>query len=172
MTARELIAAAGRHPEMLVPLALLPPLLSLLLPLAHGAGGGARSPWRYVYSVLIYAVCVPGVGAAVLTAYTLFFTRESLLDKDLLVYLLPIVSLAVTLPLIRRSVSFDAVPGFDRLWGLLVLIAITFGILLAIHKTFIGIFFGGSFTLLVALGVAVFALLERAAGALGGGPRH
>jgi hypothetical protein len=144
----------------------------LLLPLLHGPGGGARAPWRYAYSVLVYAVCVPGVGAAVLSAYTLFFTRESLLDKDLLVYVLPILSLAVTLPILHRSVRFDAVPGFDRLWGLMVLIGITFGILLAIHKTFIGLFFGGSFALLIGLGVVLFALLQRATRALGGGSRH
>jgi hypothetical protein len=160
MTARDLIDAAGRHPALLASLSLLPPLGALLLGWLHGRGGGARAPWRHLYGVLVYVACVPGIGAAVLTAYTLFFTRESLLDKDLLVYVVPVVSMGVTLPLIRRNVSFDDVPGFDRLSGLMVLIALTFAVVLAIRKTFIGILFGASLTTLLAIGAGVFALLK------------
>jgi hypothetical protein len=155
MTARDLIDAAGRHPALLASLSLLPPLGALLLGWLHGRGGGARAPWRHLYGVLVYVACVPGIGAAVLTAYTLFFTRESLL-----VYVVPVVSMGVTLPLIRRNVSFDDVPGFDRLSGLMVLIALTFAVVLAIRKTFIGILFGASLTTLLAIGAGVFALLK------------
>jgi hypothetical protein len=107
-------------------------------------------------------VCVPGIGAAILTAYTLFFTSESILDKNLLVYVLPVVSMGLTLGLMRKSVSFEEVPGFDRLSGLMVLIGVTFVLVLAVRKTFIGIFFVGSITKLVLLGTAVFALLRWA----------
>jgi len=160
MTARDLIDAAARHPALLAALCLLPPLGALLLGWVHGRGRGALAPWRHFYGVLVYVACIPGIGAAVLTAYTLFFTGESLLDKDLLVYVAPVLSMGATLPLIRRSVSFDDVPGFDRLSGLMVLIALTFAVILAIRKTFIGILFGASFATLLALGAGVFALLK------------
>jgi hypothetical protein len=174
MTPRELIEILGRHPLWMAGLGLTPPALALLCGLVHAPGRGRAVPWKYLYTVLVYAACVPGIGAAVLTAYTLFFTHESLLDKDLLVYGLPIVSMVVTLIAIRKRVTFDEVPGFDRLSGLLALIAVTFIIVLAIQKIFIGIFFGASILILVAVGVFLFALLKWGASALfrrGGEPR-
>jgi hypothetical protein len=171
VTARDLIELAGRQPLALLGAALLPPIACLLLSFIHGREPGAARAYRHVYAVLVYLACVPGVGAAVLTAYTLFFTRESLLDKDLLVYVAPVASMVVTLLLIRRSISFDAVPGFDRLSGLIVLIAVSFGILLAIRKTFIGILFGVSLPALLVVGAAVFGLLKWGARALSGGRR-
>jgi len=101
-----------------------------------------------------------------LSAYTLFFTRESFLDVNLFVYLAPIVSMGVTLGVVRRSVSFDEVPGFHRLSGLMALIAVTFVIVLAIRKTFIGIFFGASLATLFVLGAGLFGLLTWGASAL------
>jgi hypothetical protein len=166
MTVRELIDIAGRSPLSLVALGCAPPLLALLAGLVHGPGRGGQSPWRYLYAGLVYLVCIPGVGAAVLTAYTLFFTRENLLDKDLLVYLLPVVSMVVTLVLIRRSASWGEIPGFDRLSGLITLVALTFLILLIVQKTFVGILFGASITTLFVLGAFLFALLKWGAHAL------
>ena len=101
--------------------------------------------------------------AAVLTAYTLFFTRENLLDVNMLVYVLPIVSMTATLILIRKNASFDEIPGFDRLSGLMVLIAITFVFVLIIERTRIWVLFGGSLASLAALVVGLYALLKWAA---------
>lgn len=160
MTARELIDLFASHPAVLAVVALLPPLVVPTMGWVHGRGGGGEPPWKYLYSILVYLTCVPGIGAAVLTGYTVFFTQENLLDKNLLVYVLPVVSMAVTLILIGKNVPFDRIPGFDRLSGLMTLIAVTFVILLAVRKTFIGIFFGGSIVVLFALGAFVFALLK------------
>ena len=98
--------------------------------------------------------------ASVLTAYALFFGHENLLGVNLLVYFLPIVSMVVTLVFIRKSVPFDAVPGFDRLSGLMVMVGCSFAVALAIQKTNIWIFFGGSIERLLALAGGVFALLK------------
>ena len=88
--------------------------------------------------------------AGVLTAYALFFTKENLLDVSIVVYLLPIVSMVVTLVLIRKNVSFEDVPGFERLSGLMVMIACSFAIALVIQKTRIWIVFGGSIDRLIS----------------------
>jgi hypothetical protein len=96
----------------------------------------------------------------VLTAYTLFVSRESLLDQNVLVYVAPLLAMAVTLMIVRRNVSFDAVPGFDRIWGLMTMIAMTFVIVLAIRKTSIFLFFGGSIAILIVMCAFVFALLK------------
>ena len=166
MTARELVEVVSTRPLLLALLGVAPPVLAFVAGRWHGPGRGGFSPWRYVYAVLVYLVCVPGIGAAVLTAYTLFFTRENLLDKNLLVYALPIASMIATLVLIGKNASFDDIPGFDRLSGLMTLVAVTFVVLLVVQKTFIGLFFGASITTLLLLGAFLFALLKWGAHAV------
>ena len=160
MTTRELIQWAGQHSVALLLAFIAPPVLAWLAGQTHGKEQGKLAPWKYLYSVLVYLVCVPGMFAGVITAYTLFFSGENLLDANLLVYFLPIVSMVATLGLIRKNVSFDDVPGFDRLSGLMVMVGCSFGIALAIQKTRIFVFFGGSIEKLFLLAAGVFALLK------------
>ena len=163
MTFRELTQLAAQNPWLLIGFFSAVPLLAYLFGWIHGTGKGGQSPWRYLYSCLIYITSFCGVFSVLLGAYTVFFTSESLLDLDLLVFLLPIVSMGLTLVLIRKNVSFDDIPGFDRLSGLMVLIGITFVLALAVQKTRIWLLFGSSFLTLI-VGVAVlFALVKWAA---------
>ena len=68
--------------------------------------------------------------------------------------------MVLTLILIRRNVSFDDIPGFDRISGLMMLLAVTFVIVLAIQRTRIWILFGSSIYTLIVLVIALFALLK------------
>jgi len=145
---------------VLVSAFVAPPVIVWLAGWLHGKERGKLAPWKYLYSVLVYLVCVPGMFSGVITAYTLFFIRESLLDANLLVYFLPIVSMVATLVLIRKNVSFDEVPGFDRLSGLMVMVGCSFAIALVIQKTRIWVFFGGSIEKLFLLAAGVFVLLK------------
>jgi hypothetical protein len=160
VTTRELTQMADHQPLALAGVFVALPVVAWLCGRLHRPGEGGKAPYRFAYSVLVYLSCLPGVFAGVLTAYALFFTRENLLDVSLLVYILPIVSMIVTLVLIRKRVSFDEVPGFDRLSGLMVMIGCSFAIALVIQKTRIFIFFGGSIERLLGLAIGVFALLK------------
>ncbi len=160
MTIQDLIVLAGDYPLHLVALFLGIPVSAWVLGRLHERGAGGEAPWRYAYSLLVYSTCLPGIFAAVLAAYGLFILRENLLEVNLLVYLLPIVSMAGTLALMSRRVSFDDVPGFDRLSGLMVVIGITFVMVLAIERTRIWIFFGSSFATLLLLVAGIFLLLH------------
>lgn len=162
MTIRELFDYAGNHSLALLVLLLIPPLLVWGMSLCHPRESGTTSPWKYAYSGLVYVTCVPGMFAAVVTGYALFFTRENLLDVNFLAYLLPIASMAATLVLIERRVGFAGLPGLGRLWGLMVLLGISFALALAIQKTAIWLFFGGSILMLLALAAFAFALLKWA----------
>ena len=93
MTTREFIAMAGQHWMVLLAMFLVPPVAAWLCGVAHGKGSGGNAPWNYLYSVLVYLTCVPGTFAAVITAYTLFFTGQNLLDVNPMVYFLPIASM-------------------------------------------------------------------------------
>jgi hypothetical protein len=160
MTSRDLVNLAGQYPLALTGLFLAPPFAAWALGLMHPRGQGGTAPWKYFSAVLVYLACVPGMFAGVITAYTLFFSRENLLDANLLVYFLPIVSMVATLILIRKNVAFDQVPGFDRLSGLMAMVGCSFVIALAIQKTNIFVFFGASIEKLFILAAGVFALLK------------
>jgi len=71
-----------------------------------------------------------------------------------------LVSMIVTLAFIRKRVDFELIPGFERLSGLLVMIACSFAIALAIQKTKIFLFFGGSIHWLLLLAAVIFGLLK------------
>jgi hypothetical protein len=159
MSARELIGLLAPHRGIVLAVLLAPLAAAVLLPLLHGAGAACNDPWRLAYSAVVHATCVPGVLATILTAYVLLFTQESLLDVDLVVHALPIVVMAVTLGLVRRQVDFAHLPGFDRLSGLLLVLALTFGIVFALSRTRIWILFGGSFTQFLAVCAALYGLL-------------
>jgi len=160
MTTRELIDVAGQYPLALAVALAAPPLIAWVVGLLHERGRGGAGPCKYVYAGLVYLACVPGMFAGVLTAYTLFFSRENLLDANPFVYFLPIVSMIVTLVLIRQNVRFDEVPGFNRLSGLMVMVGCSFAIALAIQKTKIWIVFGGSIERLFILAAGIFGLLK------------
>lgn len=160
MTGRELVDAVTAHPLPIAGFLVGQVALAFLLGLVQGDGREGVSPLRYGYAVLVYAACVPGVLATLLTAYTLLFLRADLLAVNALVYFAPIASMALTLWLIRRKVSFDQVPGFDRLSGLIVMLAVTFAIVFALSRMFFGVVFFGSIAKLVAISVFVFALLK------------
>ncbi len=163
MTLQELFDHAGQYAEIVMIAFAVPPGLALLLWLFRRHSTSPRAPLSYAYSLLIYATCVPGVFAAVLTAYALFFTRSSLLEVSLLVYLLPMASMVVTLLLLARSVRFDDIPGFDHLSGLIILIGLSFLVVLIISKTRIWLFFGGSIWLFFGLAAIIFLGLKFAA---------
>ena len=91
---------------------------------------------------------------------SLFFTHENLLDQSFVIYILPIISMVVTLVFIRNNVPFDSVPGFYRISGLMTLIAATFIIILAIHKTRLWVVFHGSIFMLAGFALVLFAILN------------
>jgi len=160
MTTNELIQHADQHSLGLAAAFIALPLGAWIVGQMHPNGQGGSAPWKYIYGALIYLSCVPGMFAAVITAYLLFFVRDNLLEVNPLVCFLPIVAMVVTLVFIRKRVTFDEVPGFDRISGLMTMVGCTFGVALAIQKTNIFLFFGGSIERLIALAIGVFALIK------------
>ena len=147
MTIQELLQHAGRYPWALLGVFVSVPVVTWVVGRLHRRERGGATPWKYIYATLVYISCVPGLFAAVVTGYMLFFTSANLLEVNALVYLLPAASMVVTLILLGKNVDFDAVPGFHRLSGLMTLIGVSFAIALAISKTRLWIFFGGSIVL-------------------------
>lgn len=160
MTARELAFILDERPWLMAVYFLGVPSMAWIMTIVHGRNKGSESPWKYFHSILVYLACVPGVFSAVLTGYVIFFTKENLLDANLLIHVVPIVSMFITLAIIRKSVSFEDIPGFDRLSGLMTMIAVTFILILGIYKTKIWLIFGGSVFVLAAIALGLFALMK------------
>jgi len=126
-----------------------------------GKNEGHLSPWKYLYSTLIYLVCVPGIFAITLNVYKFLFERGSILALNIFTQILPIISMIATLLIVRSSVSLDRVPGFGKLSGMATMVLVLFTLMWFLEKTRIIIFsympIGYFFLLLVGL-LIVFRL--------------
>ena len=135
MTVADLINLLSSYSKQVIALFCFIPAFSFIYGKIHAPGKGVLAPHKYIYSVLIYSSCVPGMLAAIIVGYSVFFLRTNLLEVNFFIYFLPIISLVVTLVIIRKNVELDDIPGFDRLVGLCTLLGITFVLTLLIMKT-------------------------------------
>ncbi len=134
MTLQALFDLLGQNPVYIIFFFFMLPFTALLAAwLAKGEGH--LSPWKYLYSALIYLACVPGIFAVTLSIYFFLFERRSIMDTNVYTQILPIVSMVITLLLIRKNVSLDDVPGFDKLSGLILMIAATLAIMWFVDRT-------------------------------------
>jgi hypothetical protein len=102
-----------------------------------GKGEGHITPWREFYSLLIYLVCVPGILATALSVYFFLFERGSIMNSNVLVQILPILSMIITLILIRKNVEFAYIPGFDKMSTLVMMICAVFVVMYLLDRAHI-----------------------------------
>lgn len=160
MTVREFITCLGSLPAYyLLGFLLFPPFFAFGLNQLVTRPYGDIGPVKYFYSLVLYASAVPGTFAAVLTAYTLFFRRGDLLNVNIFIYYLPIITFIATLVVISRRISLNRVPGVGKLYAFLTILFISFGAALFIQKTYVLIFFRGSIKTLVIAALVCFAIL-------------
>ena len=105
-----------------------------------GKGEGSLSPWKYLYSVLVYLACIPGIFAVTLNIYLFLFERRSVMDANIYTQILPILCMFVTLWLVRRNVCFDDIPGFDKIGSLVFVLTVLIILLWILEKTHIFVF--------------------------------
>ncbi len=122
MTLQDGINWLGEHPSLAIFYMLMPPFTALIMAVL-AKGEGHLSPWRYLYAVLIYATCIPGVFSFAFNAYFFLFERRSILESDVFTQVLPIFSMIATLLIIRRNTDLRDVPGFDNIGGLVTIIS-------------------------------------------------
>lgn len=159
MTLQEFFGLIGENPSyVLLYFAMLP--LTAFLAGIMGQGEGAQSPWKYLYSVLIYLVSVPGIFAFTLNVYLFLFERRSVLDSDIYIQILPIISMIATLLIIRKNVSYKDIPGFDKLSGLVMMILATFAFMWLLDRTHIYVFSYLPFWQAILIFVVIFLLIR------------
>ncbi|GAB3699348.1 hypothetical protein GCM10027592_25330 [Spirosoma flavus] len=135
MTLRDVFEAISSQPALLFVLLMAVPTSAFLVNLWSGETAEEIWKWRYVYATLVYLACIPGVFAVTLNIYLFLFERQSVWEMNLGLQVLPILTMAGTLLLIRRKMPFRYIPGFGKLSGFLTLIAAVMGILWFIDRT-------------------------------------
>ncbi len=126
MTLQEFFDYLSANPFVVLAFFLGIPLCALLANVM-GRGEGHLSPWKYFYAVLIFGACIPGIFAVALAVYMFLFERGgSIYNVNLLTQVLPILSMFVTLGIVRRNAPFEYIPGFGKLSSLMLMIAVIF----------------------------------------------
>lgn len=136
MTLGQFFELCGENPAFMIGFFTLIPLIALLA-LVFSKGQGHLSPWKYLFSVLIYGVCIPGIFAVTLSVYLFLFERRSIMDTNVYTQILPILSMIATIILIRKQVDLDLVPGFGKLSGLITILSVLIILMWIIDKTHI-----------------------------------
>ena len=159
MSVNELLERLEEHTGLAVCFFVALPLLALFFSFLYRRIA-SRAFFDSVFSAIIYLSAIPGVFACVLIFYLLFFTRTNLLNVDIVFSFLPVVSMSLVFGIIGKNVKFDDLPGFGRLTGLMLLIAIASCVTLAIYKLRIFVGFFASIEALVGIAVTVFLLFK------------
>ncbi len=110
------------------------------LAIVFGSGEGHQSPWKYLYTLLVYLACIPGIFSLTLNAYMFLFERQPVMNTNLFTQILPVLCMLVTLWLIKRNVSLREVPGFDTIGNLFLIITVLISMMWILEKTNIFVF--------------------------------
>jgi len=134
MTLKEFFELLGENPAYLFAYFALIPLTAFIAGFM-GKGEGHLSPWKFLYSTLIYLVCIPGILAVTLNVYLFLFEKQSVFTSNIYTQIIPIISMVATLLLIRNNVSLDTIPGFGKLSGLTMMIFATLALMWGLDRT-------------------------------------
>ena len=134
MTLGELFRFLGENPTYITAYFLMIPILALIANWIS-IGEGHQSPWKYLYAVLVFAACVPGVFSVGLSVYHFLFERGSIMNTNVLTQILPVLSMAITISIIKRNVPLSYVPGSERISSLMLMIGATLVLMYIIDRT-------------------------------------
>ncbi|HPG08410.1 MAG TPA: hypothetical protein P5275_21710 [Saprospiraceae bacterium] len=164
MTLHDFFQICSHNPEIPLFYFIAVPLTALLSGI-FSRGEAHLSPWKYLFSATIYLAFVPGLFALTLNLYLFLFERQSIWDANIYLQLLPVLSMLLTFWIIKRFVSLDAIPGFDRLGGLILMILVVLILLWIVDRTRIWVVsylpFTGFLILLIVLLIAGRLLWKR-----------
>ena len=139
MTLGQFFEAVSQQPSIVLFYFFALPFTAFLA-IVFGSGEGHVSPWKYLYTVLVYFACIPGIFALTLNAYMFLFERQPVLETNLYTQILPILCMLVTLWLIKKNVSLNEVPGFDKIGSLFFIITVLISMMWILEKNQIFVF--------------------------------
>ncbi|MFD2574146.1 hypothetical protein ACFSUS_26150 [Spirosoma soli] len=162
MTLRDIFEAVSGQPTLLFLLLTAVPSGAFLVNLWSGETADQIWKWRYVYSVLVYLACIPGIFAITLDIYLFLFERQSVWEMNLALQALPVFTMAITLILIRRKIPFNYIPGSGNISNFLILVAALMSLLWIVDRTRIFAIAYVPFTYVVVGFVALLLIIRFA----------
>lgn len=158
MTLGEFFVKVGESPSIILFYFIAIPAIAFLMYM-WSKDDGHKAPWAYIYSALIYLVCIPGIFAVTLSVYLFMFERKSIFDTDIYLQILPLISMVATLWLIKLNVEFKSIPGFGRISSLMMVITVVMALLWILEKTHIFAITFVPFQYVIILMLGIFAAL-------------
>ena len=123
MTLQDFFNACAEQPA--IPIFFFTALpLTAFLAWIFGKGEGHISPWKYLYSILVYLAFIPGIFSITLSIYFFLFEKRSIMETDIVLQIVPVVVMILTYWLIKKNISMDQIPGFGKLSGLILMISV------------------------------------------------
>ncbi len=122
MTVKELFDFIGNNPNYILIYFIGIPILAGITGML-GDDKCNRSPWKEFFMIIIFAVMIPGLFALFFNLYMFLFENNSILNYDIFIQILPVISMIATILIIRKYVSFNEIPGFDKISGLIIVIS-------------------------------------------------
>ena len=159
MTLQELFDQVGAHPQYVIFYFSLLPFAAMLGTVLDG-DRGYTSPWKYIYSALIYLVSIPGLFVLTLNVYLFLFEQFRIMELNLVLQVLPVGAMMLTLLIIRNNMEMKHIPGFDKLSGLLMLITAVLGLMWIVDRTQLIAFVRLRFEVVLLIFVALLLLLR------------
>ncbi len=158
MTLGEFFVKVGDSPSIILFYFIAIPAIAFLMYMWVKEEGD-KAPWTYIYSLLIYLVCIPGIFAITLSAYLFLFERKSIFDTDVYLQILPLLSMVITLWIIKLNVEFKSIPGFGRISSLMLVITVVMSLLWILEKTHIFAITFVPFQYVIILMLGIFAAI-------------
>lgn len=128
MTLSQLFISISKNPWPLALYFILMPVIAWLVGLVSTGSRDVKF-WSYIYAVLVYAICIPGIFAVTLNIYLFLFERQSIWQANIIMQFLPVISMGLTLMLIKSKIPFSIIPGFGKISGFLTLITALIGLM-------------------------------------------
>jgi hypothetical protein len=159
MTLRSLFENVTNNPGWLVGYFILIPLICLLLlVLINDPNIALKVKW--LFTGLCFLVVIPGIFALTLNIYTFLFERQSIWDMNLVLQALPIISMVLSLMMIKKTLPFEYIPGFEKLIGLSTIIFALMGLMWFIDRTHIYAFSMIPFSYIIIGFVAIIIFIR------------
>jgi hypothetical protein len=115
---------------------------------------------RYVFSVICFASFIPGLFALTLNIYTFLFERQSVWDMNLVSQVLPVISMVLSFLIIKKTLEFEYIPGFEKITSLSAIVFVVMGVLWFIDRTRIFAFVNLPFSAIVIGFVALIIFVK------------
>lgn len=134
MTIEDLLVYLTNDKTALFLFFMLLPIVTIVITIISG-GRSLQKPYSYLYSVLLFVVCIPGMLSVTLWVYSMFFERKALWQLPFFVYYLPIIVMAICIYILKKKrIPIRKLPWTGELYEFLVLLIITFASILIMMK--------------------------------------